>query len=84
MKFFKDKEGHIAIVQRPNIPLISWLVFTVISMFIKSSPLHTFLGYVGFGFIFTWAWLEITTGKSYFRRTFGVVVLILALYSHLN
>ena len=84
MKFFKDKEGHIVVVQRPNIPLIGWLIFTVISLFIKSSSWHTFFGYVSFGLIFTWAWLEITTGKSYFRRTIGVIALLLALYYHLK
>jgi hypothetical protein len=80
MKFFKDKDGHIAIIQWPNIPLIGWFVSMLAALFITSPQWHTFLGYLGFGFIFTWAWLEITTG---FRRTAGVVVLLLALYAHI-
>lgn len=82
MKFFKDSDGHIAIIQWPNIPLIGWFVSMLASLFITSPPWHTFLGYVSFGFIFTWAWLEITQGNSYFRRALGVIVLLLALYPH--
>lgn len=82
MKFFKDSNGRIAVIQWPNIPLIGWFVTMLGSLLIKSSPWQTFLEYLSFGFIFTWAWLEITEGESYFRRTVGVIVLLLALYPH--
>jgi hypothetical protein len=82
VKFFKDSDGRIVIWQQPNIPLIGWLLFAIASFFIKTSPWQNFLAYVSFGFLFTWAWLETTQGKSYFRRTLGVVVLLLAIYPH--
>ncbi len=71
-------------MQRPNIPLIGWFVFTATSLFVKSSALHSLFGYISFGFIFTWAWLEITTGTSYFRRALGAIILALTLFYHLK
>jgi hypothetical protein len=82
LNFVKDSEGHVAIIEWPNIPLVGWMVITAASFFIQASPWHNFLGYVSFGFLFTWAWLEITQGKSNFRRTFGAIVLLVTLYSH--
>ena len=84
MKFFKDSDGQIVIWQRPNVPLIGWLLFAIASFLIKISPWQNFLAYLSFGFIFTWAWLEITKGKSYFRRALGVLVLLISLYYQLK
>jgi hypothetical protein len=36
--------------------------------------------YASFGLLFTWAWLELVSGKSYFRRLLGLVVLVLIVY----
>ncbi len=83
-RYFKDSDGKIVIWQRPNIPLIGWLAFAVAAFFIKTAPWQNLFSYLSFGFLFTWAWLEITQGKSYFRRALGVVVLLLALYPHIK
>lgn len=40
--------------------------------------------FVGFGFLFTWAWLEITQGDSYFRRFLGVVVMAATIYARVK
>lgn len=81
MKFFKDSEGKFAVVQVPNVPLIGWFVFAVASHFITSAPWRHGLSYLSFGFLFTWAWLEITAGKSCFRRVLGLAVLVVTVYS---
>jgi hypothetical protein len=82
IKFVTDRDGKVVIMQPPNIPIIGWLVFMASSLLIKTAPWHDLTSYISFGFLFTWAWLEITQGKSYFRRTLGVIVLILMLYPH--
>lgn len=80
-KFFKDKNGKVVVWQTPNIPLISWALFSVLARVVPSGAWQQLTSFVSFGFIFTWAWLEITEGSSYFRRTLGIVVLIVTLSS---
>jgi hypothetical protein len=83
--FCKDKQGRIVIFQSPNSPLIGWFIFTILNLLWSSHQpkAHYFFSMLGFGFIFTWAWLEITCGVNHFRRTFGLVVLIIAIWFYL-
>jgi hypothetical protein len=76
--FFKDKQGKIVIAQTPNSPLIGFILFTILNFLWSSNQpkFHYYFELLSFGFIFTWAWLEITSGVNYFRRTLGLVVLI--------
>ena len=86
LDFFKDKKGQIVLFQAPNSPLIGWFLFTVLNLVWSSNqPKILFLfGMLSFGFIFTWAWLEITSGVNYFRRTLGLLVLIIAIWFYLS
>jgi len=79
--FIKDKHKRIVLIQAPNSALIGWIIFTLLNLLWSSNQpkVHYFFGMLSFGFIFTWAWLEITSGVNYFRRTLGVLVLIIAL-----
>ncbi|MGQ3890122.1 hypothetical protein ACQUW5_13965 [Legionella sp. CNM-1927-20] len=83
LDFFKDKQGRIVLFQMPNWPLILWFIFAVLDFLWSSNQpkIHYLLQMLSFGFIFTWAWLEITSGVNYFRRTLGLLVLIIAVYS---
>ncbi|WP_133139840.1 hypothetical protein [Legionella genomosp. 1] len=85
LDFFRDKQNRIVIFQFPNLPLILWFVFAVLDYLWSSNQpgVHHLLGMLRFGFIFTWAWLEITSGVNYFRRTLGVLVLIIVVASSL-
>lgn len=76
--FFKDKNGRIVIAQMPNVPLFAWFIFTMLDFFwINSQPrLHQLFQDLSFGFIFTWSWLELTTGINPFRKCLGLLVLI--------
>lgn len=78
LNFFKDKHGRIVLFQIPNWPLTLWFIFSIINLIWTNSPsrVHYLLHMLSFGFIFTWAWLEITSGINHFRRTLGVFVLI--------
>lgn len=84
MNFFKDKNGRVVIAQMPNLPLIGWFVFMLLDMLWKShySTDHSIFGTLSFGFIFTWAWLEISSGVNYFRRTLGLLVLSIVVLIH--
>lgn len=79
LNFFKDKHGQIVIFQRPNAPLIGWFIFAILNLLWGDSPpkAHHVLHMISFGFIFTWAWLEITDGVNYFRRALGLLILII-------
>lgn len=81
LNFFKTKQGRIVIVQAPNSPLIGWFIFTILNLIWNSHQpqIHYFFHLVSFGFIFTWAWLEITNGVNYFRRALGLIILIIAI-----
>lgn len=72
-KFFKDGKGKAVLWQNPNIPLIGWALFRVLSFF-SDSQKHGF-SLVADAFLFLWAYLEITQGVNYFRRTLGVIVI---------
>jgi len=80
--FFKDKNGRVVIAQTPNLPLIGFILFTVFNYaWSNNQPkMHYLFELLSFGFIFTWAWLEITSGVNYFRRTLGLLVLIMVIW----
>lgn len=85
MKFFKDGAGRVVIWQQPNMPLIGWLACKLLSMVMKAGHSKNALENLGAAFLFVWAYLEITDGKSYFRRALGVgvmVVLISGFFKH--
>ncbi len=75
-RLWKDKNGKQALVEKPNIPLIGWFVFMILGRLLPVGSLRNVSEIISFGFIFTWAWLEIYSGKSYARRLLGAVVLI--------
>jgi hypothetical protein len=82
LDFFKDKQGRIVLFQAPNSPLICWFILVILDFFWSSNQpkIHYLFHMLRFGFIFTWAWLEITSGVNYFRRALGLLVLILAIF----
>jgi hypothetical protein len=75
-KTFRDSEGNIVIAQPPNPPLLVGITATVLNLIIKNGNIHTGLEAIGFGALFTWAWLELFEGVNYFRRALGLLVLI--------
>lgn len=84
MKIFKDKKGDWAIWQTPNLPLTLWFISTIAAKVFGDGDVHSFFSTVAFGAIFTWAYLEIRSGISTFRRALGVVVIIVSIYGQIN
>lgn len=79
-KLFRDANGKVVIWQNPNIPLLGWIVFTALGLIIKHGAAHTGFHRLAEASLFTWAYLEIRSGKSLFRRILGCIVLVSTLY----
>jgi hypothetical protein len=80
-KLFEDKDGRIVIAQRPNLPLSVGLTASVLGFVPLLAQLHELLSWLAFGALFTWAWLELFSGDSPFRRLLGLVILLWLLAS---
>ncbi len=74
-KCLKDKHGKIVIWQFPNIPLLGWMGFKLIRYLPMTIPLKNGCIFISTAFLFTWAYLEITSGVNYLRRTIGIIVM---------
>jgi hypothetical protein len=75
-KTFRDNDGKIVLAQMPNLPLIVWIVTSLLTLVFTSGKINTALDVVATGSLFTWAWLELFQGVNYFRRALGLAVLI--------
>ena len=75
-KTFRDNEGNIVIAQMPNLPLIVWIVTSLLTLIFPSGKINTLLDLVAYGSLFTWSWLELFQGVNYFRRALGLAVLV--------
>jgi hypothetical protein len=73
---FRDSDGNVVIAQMPNLPLIVWIVTSVLALIFTTGKINTVLEVVANGSLFTWAWMELFQGVNYFRRSLGLVVLI--------
>jgi hypothetical protein len=75
-KTFRDSDGKIVLAQMPNLPLIVWIVASILALIFTSGKINTVLDVVANGSLFTWAWLELFQGVNYFRRALGLAVLV--------
>ena len=75
-RVFRDSEGKIVIAQPPNLPLIVWIVASVLKLIVTTGKINLGLDLVAFGSLFTWAWEELFQGVNYFRRALGLIVLV--------
>ena len=79
---FKDKDGHVVILSWPNIPLIGWMVFKVLAIAVTSGRIHSGSEALSMALLYTWAYMEITSGVNYFRRLLGLVVVVVLVMSY--
>ncbi|MHC5615050.1 MAG: hypothetical protein ACYTXA_29745 [Nostoc sp.] len=75
-KTFRDSDGKIVLAQMPNLPLIVWIVTSLLALIFTSGKVNVLLELLANGSLFTWAWLELFQGVNYFRRALGLAVLI--------
>ena len=74
-RLFRDKAGRVVLIQWPNLPLIGWAGFSLLSRFTQWKQ----LAWIGTAFLLVWSLLEIFLGVNYFRRALGLAVLVLML-----
>jgi hypothetical protein len=75
-QIFRDSEGKIVLAQTPNLPLIVWIVASLLKIVVTTGKINLGLDLIAFGSLFTWAWEELFQGVNYFRRALGLLVLI--------
>ncbi|HYW22169.1 MAG TPA: hypothetical protein VE956_23215 [Nodularia sp. (in: cyanobacteria)] len=75
-KTFRDSNGEIVLAQMPNLPLIVWIVASLLALVFTSGKINTVLDVLANGSLFTWAWMELFQGVNYFRRALGLAVFI--------
>jgi hypothetical protein len=80
-KIFRDSNGEIVLAQMPNLPIIIWIVASLLKLIFTTGVGNTALDVLAFGSLFTWAWLELFQGVNYFRRALGFGVLIAVIAS---
>jgi hypothetical protein len=79
---FKNDDGNIVIWQKPNLPIIIWLVSSLLVQ-LTHGRLEQLFNLTSYGALFTWAYLEIFQGVNWFRRTLGFVILTATIYSRI-
>lgn len=82
-QFFKDKHGKIVLFQRPNLPIIGWLVFLAVSK-VTTGTVQDVAARAAFGLLTIWALLEIFWGASPFRRLLGAIVLVASVLNRIH
>jgi hypothetical protein len=75
-KIFRDREGKVVLAQMPNLPLIVWIVASLLRLIFTTGKVNIGLEAIAFGSLFTWAWEELFQGVNYFRRVLGLLVLV--------
>lgn len=73
--FFKDKHGKVVLWQRPNILLSIWILAILVIQILPESHLKSGIAQLNPAVLFAWAYLELTSGVNYFRKSVGLVVL---------
>ncbi|WP_088893622.1 hypothetical protein [Leptolyngbya ohadii] len=75
-RIFRDSEGNIVIAQLPNLPATIGTAATLLHFVAPNGAIGILSGLVGFGTLYTWAWLELFSGVNYFRKGLGLVSLV--------
>ncbi|MFI5270771.1 MAG: hypothetical protein ACHQT9_01865 [Candidatus Saccharimonadales bacterium] len=83
-KFWRDSDDNVVIVQMPNIWIILWFVFEVISFMSASTSVATKTHFIATIFLGIWALLELLKGADYFRQILGLVFVVLTILSFLG
>lgn len=74
--WFHDEHGNLVVVQAPNLPILVWLGVVVLRTVVHGGAPERLADAVGFGALFTWAYLEVAQGSARIRRILGAVVLV--------
>lgn len=81
-KIWRDGKGRVVLWQSPNLLLIAWAGFDVLSRFFHNGRPKNGIEFLSTSFLLIWAYLEITSGVNYFRRTVGLLVFAMIIFTH--
>ncbi|MGZ6005314.1 MAG: hypothetical protein ACXWLH_04135 [Candidatus Saccharimonadales bacterium] len=76
-KFWEDKNGKVVVWQAPNRWLLIWLITLVLGWFMPYGWPQKAVGWISLIALVIWAFFEAKSGVNYFRRTIGILVLLL-------
>jgi hypothetical protein len=77
-KVIKDKNGQVVLTQKPNLPIILFVIFgTIALLFVSHPPLFRLFSILSLLSMFVWSLLEIFSGVNHFRRGLGLIALAL-------
>lgn len=84
----KQNPQLAGLFEKPNTPLITWAVCLFIGKILNHTTLQDsttdrLIELIGFGALFTWAWLELFQGRNWFRRILGFTVLVIIISSRI-
>lgn len=79
-KFWEDKHGNFVVWQKPNVFLITWAVTLFIGWFVPYGGFQKLLSWVSLLALIIWAIMEATKGVNYFRRSLGILVILLLIF----
>ncbi len=75
-RFFRNSEGKIIIIQKPNLPIFIWTLASLLKLVFTTGRINLGLEAIAFASLFSWAWGELFEGVNYFRRGLGLLVII--------
>jgi hypothetical protein len=75
-RVFRNSEGKIIIIQKPNTPIFVWTLVSLLKLFFTTGIINLGLEMIAFASLFSWAWGELLEGVNYFRRGLGLLVII--------
>ncbi len=80
---FLTKDGTFVYGQKPNIPILVWLVATVLARISLLESMHNTLQTIATISLLIWALLEVFLGVNLFRRILGGIVLFFIIFNRL-
>jgi len=80
-EFIRDKRGDVQILQFPNMPIIGWFICLIIAYMLPMGTAKNGFAALSTSFLAIWAYLEITSGRSYFRRSLGTIIATIIIFN---
>ncbi|MFT4532502.1 MAG: hypothetical protein ACI9T8_000525 [Candidatus Saccharimonadales bacterium] len=79
-RLFKDRSGRVVLAQKPNLALTVWAIATIVGKVSANDTILRSANSVAFVAIVIWAIQEIFQGVNYFRKSLGLMILVVNIY----
>ncbi len=76
-KFWEDRSGNFVVWQKPNVWLWTWFITMVAGWILPLGFVQKATGWISLIALIIWAVFEVKNGVNYFRRSLGLLVLLL-------